>query len=149
MNALYCYWLFRGLSLFAVLYEHGIKQVPNRIPSNHRITPMRSGSLHLGTSAAPPPIPALRHGGGVSYLPLFPSPQLNFAQVVARRPPSAIFPKPGRPPPASLVPLCDSAGQKKWRRHTDSNRGIKALQASALPLGYAAPLPTHFKDIVF
>ena len=25
-----------------------------------------------------------------------------------------------------------------WRRHPDSNRSIKALQASALPLGYAA-----------
>ncbi len=25
-----------------------------------------------------------------------------------------------------------------WRRHPDLNRGIKALQASALPLGYGA-----------
>lgn len=25
-----------------------------------------------------------------------------------------------------------------WRRHSDSNRGIKALQAHALPLGYVA-----------
>ena len=27
-----------------------------------------------------------------------------------------------------------------WRRHPDSNRGIKDLQSSALPLGYAAAL---------
>src|SRR3990172_2005239 len=27
-----------------------------------------------------------------------------------------------------------------WRRHPDSNRGIKDLQSSALPLGYAAVL---------
>lgn len=34
--------------------------------------------------------------------------------------------------------------QKNWRRHPDSNRGIKALQASALPLGYAASAITDF-----
>ena len=28
--------------------------------------------------------------------------------------------------------------KKFWRRHPDSNRGIKVLQTSALPLGYAA-----------
>jgi hypothetical protein len=27
---------------------------------------------------------------------------------------------------------------EKWRRHPDSNWGIKVLQTSALPLGYAA-----------
>src|SRR5436190_14904986 len=27
----------------------------------------------------------------------------------------------------------------KWRRHPDSNRGIRVLQTLALPLGYAAP----------
>ena len=26
-----------------------------------------------------------------------------------------------------------------WRRHPDSNRGIRVLQTLALPLGYAAP----------
>lgn len=27
---------------------------------------------------------------------------------------------------------------KIWRRHSESNRGMEALQASALPLGYVA-----------
>ena len=59
---------------------------------------------------------------------------------------NARFPRGNRYKPEVAV---RRAGKKNWRRHTDSNRGIKALQASALPLGYAAPLPTHFKDIVF
>ena len=28
--------------------------------------------------------------------------------------------------------------EQLWRRHPDLNRGVKALQASALPLGYGA-----------
>ena len=30
-----------------------------------------------------------------------------------------------------------------WRRHPDLNRGIKVLQTSALPLGYAALIPNN------
>ena len=36
------------------------------------------------------------------------------------------------------------AGKMNWRRHPDSNRGIKALQASALPLGYAASIRAFY-----
>ena len=37
-----------------------------------------------------------------------------------------------------------------WRRHPDLNWGIKALQASALPLGYGAILQkTHKASFVF
>ncbi len=38
----------------------------------------------------------------------------------------------------SCMPIPPLARKENWRRHPDSNRGIKALQASALPLGYAA-----------
>jgi hypothetical protein len=30
------------------------------------------------------------------------------------------------------------AGEVRWRRHPDLNRGITVLQTAALPLGYAA-----------
>jgi hypothetical protein len=30
--------------------------------------------------------------------------------------------------------------RRRWRRHPDSNRGIRVLQTLALPLGYAAIL---------
>jgi hypothetical protein len=29
---------------------------------------------------------------------------------------------------------------RTWRRHPDSNRGIRVLQTRALPLGYAASI---------
>lgn len=35
----------------------------------------------------------------------------------------------------------DHSAISRWRRHSDSNRGIKALQAHALPLGYVAMVP--------
>lgn len=41
-----------------------------------------------------------------------------------------------RPPLSTAQPSPDN--KIKWRRHSDSNRGIKALQAHALPLGYVA-----------
>lgn len=41
-----------------------------------------------------------------------------------------------RPPLSTAQPSPDN-----WRRHSDSNRGIKALQAHALPLGYVAMVP--------
>ena len=34
--------------------------------------------------------------------------------------------------------LCELALPRRWRRHPDLNRGIRALQAHALPLGYSA-----------
>ena len=38
----------------------------------------------------------------------------------------------------------DAACTGIWRRHPDSNRGIRVLQTLALPLGYAAiPLSTN------
>ena len=36
-------------------------------------------------------------------------------------------------PPENRVNTCEN-----WRRHPDSNRGIRVLQTLALPLGYAA-----------
>ena len=38
----------------------------------------------------------------------------------------------------SRPPLSTTQPSLEWRRHSDSNRGIKALQAHALPLGYVA-----------
>ena len=40
----------------------------------------------------------------------------------------------------ALAPRHDLRGRraKIWRRHPDSNRGIRVLQTLALPLGYAA-----------
>ncbi len=39
----------------------------------------------------------------------------------------------------SCLPIPPLAHDKDiWRRHPDSNRGMEALQASALPLGHAA-----------
>ncbi len=48
--------------------------------------------------------------------------------------------------PAALTKFTNLAGC--WRRGAGSNRRIKALQASALPLGYRAGL-SHLKANVF
>ncbi len=40
----------------------------------------------------------------------------------------------------SIVSVLDETILFLWRRHPDLNRGIKALQASALPLGYGAKM---------
>ena len=46
------------------------------------------------------------------------------------------------PPPGPAGERYQKTGEfgtrEEWRRHPDSNRGIKDLQSSALPLGYAA-----------
>ena len=43
----------------------------------------------------------------------------------------------------SLASACFAISAKKWRRHPDSNWGMKVLQTLALPLGYGA-----FSDFV-
>ena len=49
----------------------------------------------------------------------------------------------GRERVKSLASACFAISAKKWRRHPDSNWGMKVLQTLALPLGYGA-----FSDFV-
>jgi hypothetical protein len=46
----------------------------------------------------------------------------------------------------SATPAFKALINKKWRRHPDSNRGIRVLQTRALPLGYAARIENGAED---